>query len=240
MDKNTRLFGKFFDIIEKKENGLVKAKCRICPVSKSPLSGRVDVNSNFLQHLKRKHPKEENEYRAAKKTKCRTNEESRPTETQSSLCSLTGKCTQAEADRLITSLFVKNFLPLTIVEKPEFQSLIQRLSGGACQSMSSKTLALKIDDEHQVLCRKIKSSLDDVDYVCTTADVWPDKYRNILCMTAHIIDKDTLTRKSFVIALESFAGNILICYSLGIATLQTLLLNLFILVLLKLSSCILQ
>ena len=213
MDRNTSLFGKFFDIIEKKENGLVKAKCRICPLSKPPLSGRADVNSNFLQHLKRKHPKEEQEYRAAKKTKFGTNEEPNPKEAQSSVCSFTAQCTQAEADRLITSLFIKSFLPLTIVERPEFQNLIERLSGGTCQSMSSKILAVKIDDEHQVLCRSIKSSLHDADYVCTTADVWSDKHRGVLYMTAHIIEKDTLARKSFAIAFENFEGSILNMYT---------------------------
>ena len=48
--------GKLFQVTEESSDGKIKAKCCVCPDSKPPLSGSKKATSNFLLHLKPKHP----------------------------------------------------------------------------------------------------------------------------------------------------------------------------------------
>ena len=52
----------------------------------------------------------------------------------------------------------------------------------------------------------IKNTLSSKDYVCTTTDIWSQRKRSFLGMTAHVVDPETLLRKSFAIACERFSG----------------------------------
>ena len=47
----------------------IKGKCCVCPDSKPPLSGSKKATSNFLLHLKRKHPAEATEFEKSKKAR---------------------------------------------------------------------------------------------------------------------------------------------------------------------------
>ena len=52
----------------------------------------------------------------------------------------------------------------------------------------------------------IKKALSSKDCVCTTADIWSQRKRTFLGMTAHVVDLETLLRKSLAIAFERFSG----------------------------------
>ena len=52
----------------------------------------------------------------------------------------------------------------------------------------------------------IKNALSSKDYACTTADIWSQRKRSFLGMTAHVVDPETLLRESFAIACEKFLG----------------------------------
>ena len=53
---------------------------------------------------------------------------------------------------------------------------------------------------------QLKSSLLNVQYVCTTADVWTQQARSYLGVTCHWIDPATLSRRSAVLAFRRFLG----------------------------------
>ena len=61
------LNGKLFQVTEESSDGKIKAKCCVCPDSKPALSGSKKATSNFLLHLKRKHPAEATEFEKSKK-----------------------------------------------------------------------------------------------------------------------------------------------------------------------------
>ena len=54
---------------EESSDGKIKAKCCVCRDSKPPLSGSKKATSNFLLHLKRKHPAEATEFEKSKKAR---------------------------------------------------------------------------------------------------------------------------------------------------------------------------
>lgn len=62
---------------------------------------------------------------------------------------------------------------------------------------------LKAAEEHKA---EVKSKLHSADTVCLTADIWSNKKRSFLGVTAHVIDKATFERQSFAIACERFSG----------------------------------
>ena len=63
------LNGKLFQVSEEGSDGKIKAKCCLCPASKPPLSGSKKATSNFLLHLKRKHPAEATKFEKSKKAR---------------------------------------------------------------------------------------------------------------------------------------------------------------------------
>ena len=198
--------GKLFKFKEEKD-GQIKANCLLCPPGKPPLSGSYKATSNFVKHLKRCHPAKLSEYESRKKLK---KSESDTGQKQTSMLEFTGKskkpCTQAQAQKTISSCVIKCGLPISIVEHPAFQSMVQDLSGGACKSITRKTFQSRLDDQFESASLEIKQELSKADYVCTTADIWSNRKRSFLGITAHVIDGGTLARKSWAISCERFPG----------------------------------
>ena len=98
------------------------------------------------------------------------------------------------------------WFPLSLIEAEPFQQLVRTLSSGTCNSISKKSLSAKIDKQFEAVMINIKKALSLKDYVCTTADVWSQRKRSFLGMTAHVVDPETLQRESSAIACERFSG----------------------------------
>ena len=106
----------------------------------------------------------------------------------------------------IVNLVVKYGLPLSLVEAEPFQQLVSTLSSGTCKSISRKSFSAKIEKQFEAVMINIKKALSSKNYVCTTADIWSQRKRSFLDMTAHVVDPETLRRESFAIACERFSG----------------------------------
>ena len=60
---------KLFQVTEESSDGKIKAKCCLCPASKSFLSGSKKATSNFLLQLGRKHPAEATDIKKSKRAR---------------------------------------------------------------------------------------------------------------------------------------------------------------------------
>ena len=80
------------------------------------------------------------------------------------------------------------------------------MTGGVYNSISRKTFKLELNKAAEAHKAETQSKLRAADAVCLTADIWSNKKRSFLGVTAHIIDKDTLQRESFAMACERFSG----------------------------------
>ena len=200
------LNGKLFQVSEEGSDGKIKAKCCLCPASKPPLSESKKATSNFLLHLKRKHPAEVTKFEKSKKA--REDSQETPKNTQKTLLQFCNskKVTQDAASKAIVNLIVKCGLPLSLVEAEPFEHLIGTLSSGTCKSINRKSLSAKIDKQFEAVMTSIKNVLSSKDNACTTADIWSQRKRSFLGMTVHVVDPDTLLRESFAIACERFSG----------------------------------
>ena len=83
-------------------------------------------------------------------------------------------------------------LLLSTVESPAFQRLI----GGLCctQVPDRKSFTLYLDRLYDQMVQRVKETLEKVEYVSTTVDMWTAHNRSFLGMTAHWIDPVTLRR----------------------------------------------
>ena len=194
---------------EESSDGKIKAKCCVCPDSKPPLSGSKKANSNFLLHLKRKHPAEVTECEKSKKARQDDSQKEKTLKnTQITIFQFckSKKVTQDAVSKAIVNLVVKCGLPMSLVEAEPFQQLVSTLSSGTCKSISRKSLSAKIHKKFEAVMINIKKTLFSKDYVCTTAKIWSQRKKSFLGMTAHVVDPETLQRESFAIAYEKFSG----------------------------------
>ena len=75
-----------------------------------------------------------------------------------------------------------------------------------CKSINRKSFSAKIEKQFEAVMINIKKALSSKNYVCTTADIWSQRKRSFLDMTAHVVDPETLQRESFAIACKRFSG----------------------------------
>ncbi|CAK9300478.1 unnamed protein product [Gordionus sp. m RMFG-2023] len=133
---------RFFPIMEKNKTQ-IKAKCTSC---QQILSGHEEISSNFLKHMKRKHPAmmlDYNQFKITKRTDTNTSK-SQLTKLKT-LQPIKNILTQKIADDLISNFIIKSMLPMDTVETKEFKDLIHGLSNGTVEVMSKVTLARRID-----------------------------------------------------------------------------------------------
>ncbi|XP_017471551.1 PREDICTED: uncharacterized protein LOC108362911, partial [Rhagoletis zephyria] len=126
------LFAQYFEIIQKldstdyhKQRGGVLAKCRFCTTK---LQGSFQVTSNFVRHLRIKHPQQLAEYEQFKSYSSRKRQYS---------------------DTIFQNLTVKvianNMLPISIVEDKTFRQFVTFLNPQA-KLMTRTTGTKRIDD----------------------------------------------------------------------------------------------
>lgn len=92
--------------------------------------------------------------------------------------------------------------PLSIVEHPSFKQLFD---GFDVEVLSRSTLTRRISELFLERQAKIKSDLMNVQYVCTTADIWSAKKRSFIGVTCHWINDD-FCRQSATLACQRFKG----------------------------------
>ena len=165
---------------EESSDGKIKAKCCLCQASKPSLPGSKKATSNFLLHLKRKHPAETTELEKSKKAR-QDDSQKIPKTTQKTLPQFCNskKVTQDAASKAIVNLVVKCGLPLSLVKAELSEQLVRTLSSGTCKFISRKSLRAKIDKQFETVMINIKNTLSSKDYACTKADIWSQRKKKL-------------------------------------------------------------
>lgn len=112
-------------------------------------------------------------------------------------------------DKLIVNFVVDTMSPISVVENAYFRALIegaQQLSHPP-KIMCRRTCNKKIAERFTEYKENLKNKLKNVEYVCTTADIWSSSKRSYLGMTVHWIDSNTFERKSATLACRRFKGS---------------------------------
>ncbi|KAF2897402.1 hypothetical protein ILUMI_08773 [Ignelater luminosus] len=176
----------------------------------------VDVSGCYLLdpfsvcHLKRRHGQEcVEEYKAymKKKKEDKTNEQncSKILKKDSKKYKEIKTLTQEEFEENIVEYFIHSMIPLRSVEDSYFLKIFTNLeiSNVGLKLISRRSLGRRIDSYYEKKISQISTELQEVDFVCTTVDIWSGKKRSFLGTTANWITKD-LKRTSVALACQRF------------------------------------
>ena len=89
---------------------------------------------------------------------------------------------------LVLEYIIKDILPLLTVGSPAFKRLVCGTAGRSSSNVQlpdRKSLTLFLDKGYNSMIAKVKATLETVERVCTTADVWTASRRRYLGMTVH-------------------------------------------------------
>lgn len=148
----------------------------------------MQVTSNFIRHLKIKHPAEFQKFELMKSAK------HRPT-----------KSKQEKFQELTIRLIANNMLPMSIVEDESFKNLI-RFANPTLQVMSRPTAMKVLDETYLTMTEHLRNIISENKYFCTTADVWSTKHKSFFGYTCHWLD-ESFGRNSMVLACKRFSGS---------------------------------
>ncbi|XP_067267095.1 zinc finger BED domain-containing protein 4-like [Chanodichthys erythropterus] len=124
---------------------------------------------------------------------------------QATLCSTSASITQSKVNSLVLNFIIADVQPFSLVDNASFREMIAGISGGRTH-MCRKTLMQRIERGFQNMKEAITETLQDVQTVCTTADIWTAHHRSFMGITCHWIEPETLDRKSAALACERIRG----------------------------------
>lgn len=191
-----------------------------------PKINKVTVNkgtkANLKSHFNRMHPdkaKELNETckanRSHRRSRSNQSDGGRSTskkQRQTSIAETSGIMAEGSAvlqfsvDETIVRFVVDNMLPLQIVDSQSFRDMVHTLSPKK-EVPSTRTLGRRILKTYEEMKERLTSKLEQVKWVCTTADCWSANKKGYLGMTVHWLDPNTRDRKMAVLTCERIKGS---------------------------------
>ena len=196
----------YFEVVQEGEKNL-KARCTLCSASAKPLSCARNTTSKFKKHLDNVHKTENlvailpETARAGANAKRKRSAADNGDNAPKKQATLQRRSVSLmEVRKVVTEYIIDDMLPLSTVESSAFRKLVNELSPCPVQLLDRKALSSHIEQAYESMVRKIKDTLEGVDNVSTTADVWMAHHRSYLGMTVHWIDQTSLKRQKAAIA----------------------------------------
>ena len=196
---------------EQADSKNITVKCLLCPGVRT-LSSAKNTTSNLKKHLDTVH-------KAVQLTTVEeANSRKRTSVDETSKHELHGKQQKIDFGKtvdkhkvvdLISEYVIEDMKPVSTVESNAFRNMITRitrLAGASINIPGRKTLVRHIADKYDKMNVNLARALDDISYVCSTADIWSASNRSFLGITIHWINPDTLSRKKAAISCERFKG----------------------------------
>ncbi|XP_041829882.1 uncharacterized protein zgc:161969 isoform X1 [Melanotaenia boesemani] len=185
-------------------------QCNLCLPRVNLLSTSKTSTSNLKKHLDRTHLgcEARPDAKRGRKKEEFNGEESRHFQLKKLKAEIMSKClTQSKIDELIFSFIVEDCQSFYLLEQPGFKKLIAGLTEGL-KAMDRVTLFTKVDQGFSRMREELMAKLSNVQYVCTTADIWTANSRSFFGMTCHWIDAESLERKSAALGFPRLQGQI--------------------------------
>lgn len=179
-------------------------QCNLCLPKVNLLSTSKTSTSNLKKHLDRTHLGCD----ARPDAKRAKRDETSHCQLKKIKAEILSKClTQTRIDELIFDFVVEDCQSFYLLEQPGFKKLIAGLSEGL-KVTDRVTLFTKVDLAFSKMREEMMTKLNNIQYVCTTADIWTANSESFLGMTCHWIDSDTLERKSAALGFARLQGRI--------------------------------
>ncbi|XP_029945276.1 uncharacterized protein zbedx [Salarias fasciatus] len=185
-------------------------QCNLCLPRVNLLSTSKTSTSNLKKHLDRTHLgcEARPDAKRGRKREEFNGEESRHFQLKKLKAEIISKClTQSKIDDLIFNFIVEDCQSFYLLEQPGFKKLVMGLTEGL-KCMNRVTLFTKVDQNFSRMREVLMAKLSNIQYVCTTADIWSANNRSFFGMTCHWIDQDSLERKSAALGFSRLQGRL--------------------------------
>lgn len=96
-------------------------------------------------------------------------------------------------------------LSFSIVQKRSFREMICRFARRDVYIPSTSFFMSAMNESYNTMITKMKTTINRVEYVCVTCDVWSSRAQSYLGMTLHYIESD-FSRKSLLLAFTQLQG----------------------------------
>ena len=200
----------FFFVSEDAKN--LRVRCTLCVGNKTLLSAK-NTTSNFKKNLNGVHKNtvlvakevekpEKRKWRNETDGDCNDGEPKR----QCTLPTMLNRHSIPvdKLQSLLAEYVIEDMQPLSTVDSPAFRKFL----GSICptQLPDIKSFTVYLDTVYDWMVSKIKKTLEAIDIVSTTVDVWSAHHRSYLGMIVHWINPHTLKRCKAVIACARMMG----------------------------------
>ena len=182
----------------------MRVQCKLCAPATKTLSSARNTTSNLRKHLTTVHkstqlvPTDEDK---TKKRKSLEGDDESERQSRKKQCTLSsGSLSQPRLRRLVAEYIIEDMLPISTVESPAFSKLVYGVSSSNLQLPSRRSMTVFLDKAYDLMIATVKGTLETVESVCTTADVWTANRRSYMGMTVHWIDSSTLKRHRAALA----------------------------------------
>ncbi len=120
---------------------------------------------------------------------------------------------QSKLKALLFDFVIGSAQPFSLVVADNFCKLVEGLCGGK-KPLFRKTLIQRAEKAFQSMKGSVTRKLQDIQTVCTTADIWTSHHRSNIEITCHCIEPDTSKRKSAALAFDRSRE----CYTYDVIT----------------------
>ncbi|XP_053708404.1 uncharacterized protein zgc:161969 [Synchiropus splendidus] len=185
-------------------------QCNLCLPRVNLLSTSKTSTSNLKKHLDRTHLgcDARPDVKRGRKRAEHNGEESRHWQLKKVKAEILSKyMSQSRMDELIFNFIMEDCLSFHVLEQPGFQKLIAGLTEGL-KTMDRVALFAKMDQAFTGMREELLSKLSQIQYACTTADIWTFNNRSFFAMTCHWIDPNSLERKSAALSFSRLRGTV--------------------------------
>ncbi|KAM4597871.1 uncharacterized protein zbedx [Polymixia lowei] len=181
-------------------------QCNLCLPKVNLLSTSKTSTSNLKKHLDRKHLGCEDKVDGVKRGRKKEHNGEASGQLKKIKAEIISKSlTQSKIDNLVFNFIMEDCQSFQILEQPGFRKLVEGLTEGRI-SLDRLTLFTKVDLVFSNMREELMAKLNNVQYVCTTADIWTANNRSFFGMTCHWIDTDSLERKSAALGFAQLQG----------------------------------
>lgn len=183
-------------------------RCQICARDKK-LSTAKNSTSNLLKHLNGQHRTLKLEEKAVADTE-NASDACTPSSAKQQKLDFSGQTQNVSGEnlkKLVAGYIVEEMLSISTVDSPSFRRIMGKIpTHHKVRLPRRKTFAGYLEKEYATMEANLKSALDKIQFVSTTADIWTANNKCHMGLTIHWFNRSTLQRNKAALACKRMRG----------------------------------
>uniref|UniRef100_A0AAZ1XBT5 BED-type domain-containing protein n=1 Tax=Oreochromis aureus TaxID=47969 RepID=A0AAZ1XBT5_OREAU len=201
-------YGHYFEFLSTKDFN-IKVRCTLF-VGEKVLSTFKNTMSNLKKHLESQHGTVKLTERvppSGPKQRAVTSAEGPTPPKQQKLDFGAKPVSDEELKKLVAQYIVEEMPPINTVDSPLFRPIIKKIPTSVNAELPHRTAFTSyLETEFTEMERNLKTALNEIDFVSTTADIWTANNRSYTGVTLHWISRTTLERNKVALACRRIRG----------------------------------